>query len=94
MLYFVYHPQDARCAFVLHLLSYAVQSKGLQGPFLILRTLDAASYLLYYNLCHGPVTLSVEDFIQRNSPLFRHCLGVPELKQGIKGGFYHIMRVG
>lgn len=93
MLYFVDHPQDIGSRFMLHLVSYAVQSQGFQSAFLILGALDAASYLFYYNLCHGPVSLSVEDFFEGNTPLFGYGLGIPELQKGVKSSLYHVVWV-
>ena len=94
MIYFIDHSQDARGSLVLHLLSYSSQSKGQQGPFLVLWAFDTAPNLLYSNFCHGPDSLSVEYFIEGNTALLRNRIGIPQLQQGIKSSLDNIVRVG
>ena len=94
MIYSIDHSEDARGSLVLHLLSYSVQSKGFQGPFLVLWALDTAPNLFYSNFCHGPDSLSVEYFIQGNTALLRNRIGIPQLQQGIKSSLDNIVRVG
>ena len=93
MLYFVDHPQDVWRVFMLHLVSYAPQTQSFQSAFLFPGALDAASYLFNYNLCHGPVSLSVEDFFEGNTPLFGYGLRIPELQKGVKSSLHHVVWV-
>lgn len=93
MIYFIDHSKDARGSLVLHLLSYSAQSKSQQSPFLVPRAFDTAPNLFYSNFCHGPDSLSVENFVQGNTALLRYRVGIPQLQQGIKGGLYNVVRV-
>ena len=84
--YFVYHTHHGRIVLMDNHVIHFLKAEGVESALLHCRTVDAALYLLDFNLCHCFGFLAFEHFLYRDATVLGHLCRRAQFTEGLDCG--------